>query len=212
MVLIKILCAVKLSADVKPMSTDLVPSKQWECMFAPSMCILWPLSGNTKGGSITVLLTSCLTGLESAVWQLTIFVFICIKQTTPNQSNRRSMVQWYFPPLVFPASMYRLHCIVLIISWHNNFEHKCFVLLADSTSFFQARKKVFVLLNKMTSDVNILFQLWRSKLECFWWQTLPAYSCILGWRNSRLNQCCFNSKCLEVADNACHWQNALAST
>jgi hypothetical protein len=34
-------------------------------------------AGNTKGGSITVLLTSCLTGLESAVWQLTIFVFIC---------------------------------------------------------------------------------------------------------------------------------------
>jgi hypothetical protein len=33
--------------------------------------------GNTKGGSITVLLTSCLTGLESALWQLTIFVFIC---------------------------------------------------------------------------------------------------------------------------------------
>jgi hypothetical protein len=33
--------------------------------------------GNTKGGSITVPLTSCLTGLESAVWQMTIFVFIC---------------------------------------------------------------------------------------------------------------------------------------
>jgi hypothetical protein len=32
---------------------------------------------NTKGGSITVLLTSCLTGLESAVQQLTIFVSIC---------------------------------------------------------------------------------------------------------------------------------------
>jgi len=32
---------------------------------------------NTKGGSITILLTSCLTGLESAVWQQTIFVFIC---------------------------------------------------------------------------------------------------------------------------------------
>ncbi len=31
---------------------------------------------DTKGGSITVLLTSCLTGLESAVWQLTIVVFI----------------------------------------------------------------------------------------------------------------------------------------
>ncbi len=35
--------------------------------------IFWPR--NTKGGSITVLLTSCLTGLESAVWLLTIFVF-----------------------------------------------------------------------------------------------------------------------------------------
>jgi hypothetical protein len=32
---------------------------------------------NTKGGSIIVPLTSCLTGLESAVWQPIIFVFIC---------------------------------------------------------------------------------------------------------------------------------------
>jgi hypothetical protein len=36
-----------------------------------------PRPGNTKGGSITVPLTSCLTGLESAVCLLTIFVFIC---------------------------------------------------------------------------------------------------------------------------------------
>ncbi len=36
-----------------------------------------PSPGNTKGGSITVPLTSWLTGLESAVWQLMIFVFIC---------------------------------------------------------------------------------------------------------------------------------------
>jgi hypothetical protein len=34
-------------------------------------------SGNTKGGCITVLLTSCLTGLESAVSKLTILAFIC---------------------------------------------------------------------------------------------------------------------------------------
>jgi hypothetical protein len=33
--------------------------------------------GNTEGGSITVPLTFCLTGLESAVLHLTIFVFIC---------------------------------------------------------------------------------------------------------------------------------------
>jgi hypothetical protein len=34
-------------------------------------------AGNTKGGSTTVPSTSCLTGLESAVLQLTIFVLIC---------------------------------------------------------------------------------------------------------------------------------------
>jgi hypothetical protein len=34
-----------------------------------------PRTGNTKGE--TVRLTSCLTGLESVVWLLTIFVFIC---------------------------------------------------------------------------------------------------------------------------------------
>jgi hypothetical protein len=31
------------------------------------------------------------------------FLFLFEKQTSPNQSNRRSTVQWYFPPLVFPA-------------------------------------------------------------------------------------------------------------
>jgi hypothetical protein len=34
-------------------------------------------AGITKEGSTTVPLTSCLTHLESAVLQLTIFVFIC---------------------------------------------------------------------------------------------------------------------------------------
>ncbi len=38
-------------------------------------CNVYP--GNTKGGSITVHLTSCLTGLELAVRLLTIFVLIC---------------------------------------------------------------------------------------------------------------------------------------
>jgi len=44
-----------------------------------SACALGAMlvSGYTKGGIITVLLTSCLTGLELAVWQLTIFAFIC---------------------------------------------------------------------------------------------------------------------------------------
>ncbi len=42
-----------------------------------NICIGFINQGILKGGSITLLLTSCLTGLESAVWQLTIFVLIC---------------------------------------------------------------------------------------------------------------------------------------
>jgi len=41
------------------------------------VALLSAYPGNTIGGSITLPLTSCLTGLESVVWLLTIFVFIC---------------------------------------------------------------------------------------------------------------------------------------
>jgi hypothetical protein len=51
-----------------------------------------PLTGNTKGGSIAVLLTSCLTRLGSAVWQLTILVFYL--QNRPIQTNQTGG-QWY---------------------------------------------------------------------------------------------------------------------
>jgi hypothetical protein len=47
----------------------------WLCVCVCVCVCLCVCAGNTKGGSITVLLTSCLTGLESAVWQLTIFCF-----------------------------------------------------------------------------------------------------------------------------------------
>jgi hypothetical protein len=58
--------------------------------------------GNTKGGSITVPLTSCLTGLESALWQLTIFVFICKTDLSePVQQEVNGTV--ILPPLVFPG-------------------------------------------------------------------------------------------------------------
>jgi len=49
--------------------------------------------GNTKGVSITVPLTSCLTDLDS-VLQKKLSVVI---QLIPNQSNRWSTVHWYFP-------------------------------------------------------------------------------------------------------------------
>jgi hypothetical protein len=45
------------------------------------------LEGNTKGGSITVPLTSCLTGLESAVWLLTIVVYLQNRLIMKNENN-----------------------------------------------------------------------------------------------------------------------------
>ena len=69
--------------------------------------------GNTKGGIITVPLTSCLTGLESAARQLTIFCFYL--QNRLIQTSQTGG-QWYsdtspfsipcFPPLVFPGCMH----------------------------------------------------------------------------------------------------------
>ncbi len=63
-------------------------------------------AGNTIGGSITVLLTSCLTGLESAVWQLTIFVFIFqTDQSKPVKQEVNGTV--ILPPLVFPGKRFQ---------------------------------------------------------------------------------------------------------
>ncbi len=64
--------------------------------------LLMVLAGNTKRGSITVPLTSCLTGLDSAVWQLTILVFICkTDESIPVKQEVNSTV--ILPPLVFPG-------------------------------------------------------------------------------------------------------------
>ncbi len=67
--------------------------------------------GNTKGGNITVPLTSCLTGLESAVCQLTIFVFICrTDYTKPVKQEVNNTV--ILPPLVFPGSSLKFFSLV----------------------------------------------------------------------------------------------------
>ncbi len=47
--------------------------------------------GILKGGSITVL------------YDYRQYLFLFTKQANQNLSNRRSMVQWYFPLLVFPG-------------------------------------------------------------------------------------------------------------
>ncbi len=65
----------------------------------------WPGMNETKEdqkGGITVQLTSCFTGLESTVWQLTIFVLIF---KTDNSKLVKQEVNGtvILPPLVFPA-------------------------------------------------------------------------------------------------------------
>jgi hypothetical protein len=65
-------------------------------------CLIYAVPGNTKGGRITVLLASCLTGLESVVWLLTIFVFICkTNKSKPVKQEVNCTV--ILPPLVFPG-------------------------------------------------------------------------------------------------------------
>jgi len=53
----------------------------------------WLHPGNTKGGSITVPLTSCLTALESAVGQPTIF--ICFYLQNRLLQTGQTGGQWY---------------------------------------------------------------------------------------------------------------------
>jgi len=64
--------------------------------------------GNTRGRSITVPLPSCLTGLESAVWQLTIFCFY-LQNRLLQTSKAGGQVYSDTPPLVFPLWAFSYH-------------------------------------------------------------------------------------------------------
>ncbi len=64
--------------------------------------------GNTKGGGEVSLYR------WPPAWLVWISLFCKLKQNLsvvlqliPNQSNRRSTVQWYFPCLVFPGSIFK---------------------------------------------------------------------------------------------------------
>ncbi len=63
--------------------------------------------GNTKGGSITVPLTSCLPGLDLSVLQIKTKIFSCHKaDSKPVKQEVNSTV--ILPPLVFPAQAYKV--------------------------------------------------------------------------------------------------------
>ncbi len=67
------------------------------------------MSGNTKGGSITVPLTSCLTGLEESVLQIK--TKIVISHTDDSKPVKQEVNGTVIrPPLVFPGDVFM--CIV----------------------------------------------------------------------------------------------------
>jgi hypothetical protein len=61
--------------------------------------------GNTKRGSITVPLTSCLTGLDKSVLQIKAKIVSC--RTTDSKPDKHEVNGTViFPPLVFPSVTY----------------------------------------------------------------------------------------------------------
>jgi hypothetical protein len=65
----------------------------------------WINPGNTKGGSITVPLTSCLTGLELSVLQIKTKIVSChTADSKPVKQEVNGTV--ILPPLVFPDQSY----------------------------------------------------------------------------------------------------------
>ncbi len=72
------------------------------CTLTHAYIYIYIYTGNTEGGSITVPLTSCLTVLESAVLQHTIFIFISktAKSKIVKQEVNCTVI---LPPSVFPV-------------------------------------------------------------------------------------------------------------
>ncbi len=56
----------------------------------------WVNPGNTKG-EVSLYSWPPVWLVWNQLYDNWQFLFLFAKQTTPNQSNRRSMVQWYFP-------------------------------------------------------------------------------------------------------------------
>jgi hypothetical protein len=81
------------------------------CKYLQLCSILLPGTGNTKGGRITVPLTSCLTGLDLSVLQIKTKIVSChTADSKPVKQEVNGTV--ILPPLVFPVP-------------GSNIEHNC---------------------------------------------------------------------------------------
>ncbi len=82
------------------------------------ICGMWDVAGNTKGGSIIVPLTSCLTGLEQSVLQVkTKIVSSHTADSKPVKQEVGGTV--ILPPLVFPGcgmrSIFQVQIMKMVI-------------------------------------------------------------------------------------------------
>ncbi len=115
--------------------------------------------GNTKGGSITVMSTSCLTGLESAVWQLTIFGFYM--QNRLIQTSQTGG-QWYSDtsPLSIPWLNYslinicKLRTLKSFITLAPGVQSLYTFTVAPTIVYGDARKRAVPLWNATIFNVN----------------------------------------------------------
>jgi hypothetical protein len=73
-------------------------------------------AGTTKGGSITVLLVSCLTGLGYSVLQIK--MKIVSRHTTVSKPVKQEVNSTVLlPPLVFPGGGYDSELIIVTYEW-----------------------------------------------------------------------------------------------
>jgi hypothetical protein len=69
------------------------------------------MAGNTKGGSITVQLNSCFTGLDWSVWQIKTKIVRChTADSKPVKQEVKSTV--ILPHLVFPGDGVSIAAII----------------------------------------------------------------------------------------------------
>ncbi len=77
----------------------------WRCMvlpFFPDKVLDWMVSAKTKNqgilkGEVSLYHWPSVGLVWNQLYDYWQFLFLFSKQTNPNQPNRRSMVQWYFP-------------------------------------------------------------------------------------------------------------------
>ncbi len=109
-----------------------ITGSEMSCLFKISKATMgcWGKGqGNTKGGSIPVPLTSCLTGLESAVWLLTIYVFIWKTDLSKPVKQEVNGTVILFPLVLFPlralpVSVQHSLFLFLLLVWRAEFPQK----------------------------------------------------------------------------------------